>query len=96
MAQQWVLPASQTSKHSFVGSLPGHPGVLSTPREQVRAPGEGQMAPMNNLHSTSCSTSTYLLSRDIHTQQLPDSPHPSTSPDHHNHFSASFSHSKPG
>lgn len=51
------------------------------------------MAPRDNLHSTAWSTSTYLLSRDVHTQLLLDSPHPPTSLDHHNYFCASFSHS---
>lgn len=48
------------------------------------------MAPMSNLHSTAWS---YSLSRDIHTAAPGLSPPFHHSPDHHNHFSASFSHS---
>lgn len=36
-----ILPTGQVTRQSFLGSLMGHPGVLSRPSEQVRAPGGG-------------------------------------------------------
>lgn len=80
-------PPSQTTTWSFIGSLPGRPGGLSTPREQARAPGE-----QPTQHSLSAST-FLALPECTHTHA------PGLSPPFHQPrppqplFSASFSHS---
>ena len=41
LGAEGILPAGQATRQSFLGSLLEHPGVLSRPREQVRAPWGG-------------------------------------------------------
>lgn len=84
------LLACQASRQSFLGSLPGHLGVLSRPRGQVKAPEGCSRGPRGRptQHSLGYSTSR-TFSGHRHTATPALSPLAQTTP---NHSSTPFPH----
>lgn len=84
------LLACQASRQSFLGSLPGHLGVLSRPRGQVKAPEGCSRGPRGRPTQRSLGYSTSrTFSGHRHTATPALSPLAQTTP---NHFSTPFPH----